>query len=87
MGGPENGNFPLLYVVKCPYVGGWVVHKSLKTPLRNINITALISWQGFLLERAVKMSSTELCIDGCTLIINFSSLYVLFTCTPVATDE
>ena len=26
--------------------------------------TALISWQGFLLERAVKMSSTELCIDG-----------------------
>ena len=38
MGGPENGNFPLLYVVKCPYVGGWVVQKSLKTPLRNIKM-------------------------------------------------
>ena len=33
--GPENSNFPLLYVVKSPYVGGWVVQKSLKTPLRN----------------------------------------------------
>ena len=30
----ENGNFPLLYLVKCPYIGGWVVQKSL-TPLRN----------------------------------------------------
>ena len=38
MGGPENGNFPLLYVVKCPYVGGWVVRKSLKTPLCNIKM-------------------------------------------------
>ena len=38
MGGPENGKFPLLYVVKCPYVGGWVVQKSLKTPLRNIRM-------------------------------------------------
>ena len=38
MGGPENGNFPLLYVVKCPYVGGWVVQKCLKTPLRNIKM-------------------------------------------------
>ena len=38
MGGPENGNFPLLYVVKCPYLGGWVVQKSLKTPLRNIKM-------------------------------------------------
>ena len=38
MGGPENGNFPLFYVVKCPYVGGWVVRKSLKTPLRNIKM-------------------------------------------------
>ena len=36
MVGPENGNFPLLYVVKSPYVGGLVVQKSLKTPLRNI---------------------------------------------------
>ena len=38
MGGPENGNFPLLYVVKCPYIGEWVVQKSLKTPLRNIKM-------------------------------------------------
>ena len=37
-GGPENGNFPLLYVVKCPYVGWWVVQKSLKTPLSNIKM-------------------------------------------------
>ena len=32
MVGPENGNFPLLYL------GGWVVQKSLKTPLRNIKM-------------------------------------------------
>ena len=38
MGGPENGNFPLLYVVNCPYVGGRVVQKSLKAPLRNIKM-------------------------------------------------
>ena len=38
MGGPENDNFCLLYVVKGPYVGGWVVQKSLKTPLRNIKM-------------------------------------------------
>ena len=24
VGGPENGNSPLLYVVKISYVGGWV---------------------------------------------------------------
>ena len=38
MGDPEYGNFPLLYVVKYAYVGGWVVQKSLKTPLRNIKM-------------------------------------------------
>jgi hypothetical protein len=38
VGGPENGNFSLLYVVKMSLVGGWVVQKSLKTPLRNIKI-------------------------------------------------
>ena len=41
MGGPENGNFPLLYVVKMSlrgWVGGWVVQKSLKTALRNIKM-------------------------------------------------
>ena len=42
MGGPENANFPLLYVVKCPYIGGWVVQKSLKTPLRNIKMAPLL---------------------------------------------
>ena len=41
MGGPENGNYPLLYVVKCPYVGGWVVQKRLKTPLHNIKIAPI----------------------------------------------
>ena len=38
MGSPENGNFPLLCVVKMLYLGGWVVQKSLKTPLRNIKM-------------------------------------------------
>ena len=41
MGGPENGNFPLLYVVKmslCRWVGGSKPQKSLKTPLRNIKM-------------------------------------------------
>ena len=42
MGGPESGNFPLLYVVKCPHVGGWVVQKSLKTPLRNIKMAPCV---------------------------------------------
>ena len=38
MGGLENGNFPLFYVMIYPYLGGWVVLKSLKTPLRNIKM-------------------------------------------------
>ena len=38
VGGPETGNFPLLMEWKCPYVGGWAVKKSLKTPLRNIKM-------------------------------------------------
>ena len=37
MGGPENGNFPLLYVVKMS-LRRWVVQKSLKTPLRRIKM-------------------------------------------------
>ena len=37
MGGPENGNFPLFYVVKMS-LHRWVVQKSLKTPLRNIKM-------------------------------------------------
>ena len=41
MGGPENGIFPLLYVVKISlhrWVGG---SKSLKAPLRNIKMAPL----------------------------------------------
>ena len=39
MGGPENCNFPLLYVVKMS-LRRWVgASKSLKTPLRNIKMT------------------------------------------------
>ena len=45
MGGPENGNFPLLYVVKMSFVGGWVVQKRLKTPLRNIKMAPKYNYQ------------------------------------------
>ena len=38
MGGPENGIFPLLYVMKMSLHMGWVVLKSLKTPLHNIKM-------------------------------------------------
>ena len=38
MGGPENGNFPLLYAMKMSLRRGWVVLKSLKTPLRSIKM-------------------------------------------------
>ena len=41
MGCPESANFPSLYVVtmsQYPYVVGWVVQESLKTPLRNIKM-------------------------------------------------
>ena len=34
-GGPENGNSPLLYVMKMSLHRGWVVLKSFKTPLCN----------------------------------------------------
>ena len=37
VGGPENGNLPLLYVVKMS-LHRWVVQKSLKTPLRSIKM-------------------------------------------------
>ena len=43
MGGPENGNFPLLYVMKMSLRRGWVVLKSLKTPLRNIKMAPKIT--------------------------------------------
>ena len=38
MGGPKNCNFPLLYVMKISLHRGWVVLKSLKTPLGNIKM-------------------------------------------------
>ena len=38
MGGQENGNFPLLYLMKMALRRGWVVLKCLKTPLRNIKM-------------------------------------------------
>ena len=38
MGGPENGKYPLLYVVKISLRRWVVVQKSLKTPLRNIKM-------------------------------------------------
>ena len=39
VGGPENGNFPyLLYVMKISLHTGWVVLKSLETPIRNIKM-------------------------------------------------
>ena len=38
VGGPENGNFPLLYVMKMSLHRRWVVLKRLKTPLRNIKM-------------------------------------------------
>ena len=40
MGGPENGNFPFTLCSEnvLKYVGGWVVQKSLKKPLRNIKM-------------------------------------------------
>ena len=41
MGVPENGIFPLLYVVKMS-LRGWVVQKSLKTPLRNIKMAPYV---------------------------------------------
>ena len=36
--GPENGNFPLLYIMEMSLCSRWVVLKSLKTPLRNIKM-------------------------------------------------
>ena len=45
MGGPENGNFPLLYVVEMS-LHRWVVQESFKTTLRNLKMAPL----GFLME-------------------------------------
>ena len=48
MDGPEYGNFTLLYVVKMS-LRGWVVQKSLKTPLRTIKMTPYHRLQTMLL--------------------------------------
>ena len=42
VGGPENSNFPLLYAMKMSLRRGWVVLKSLKTPLRNIKMAPYV---------------------------------------------
>ena len=60
MGGPENGNFPLLYVVKSPYLGGWVVQKSLKTPLRNIKMAPYVCVRGISVSRGQQFSPTNM---------------------------
>ena len=41
VGGPENDNFPLLYVVKMS-LHRWVVQKSLKRPLSNIKMAPYV---------------------------------------------
>ena len=41
--GPENGNFSLLYEMKMSLRWGWVVLKSLKTPLRNIKMAPYLA--------------------------------------------
>ena len=49
VGGPENCNFPLLYVVKMFLPRLFGVQKSLKTPLRNIKMapsTKKVVWNG-----------------------------------------
>ena len=49
MGGPENGNFPLLYIVKMS-LRRWVVQTSLKTPLRNIKMAPFLEMRDFHLD-------------------------------------
>ena len=44
VGGPENSNFLLLYVVKMS-LRRWVVQKSLKTPFRNIQMAPNIKFR------------------------------------------
>ena len=39
--------FPYFMLWKCPYIGGWVVQKSLKTPLRNIKMAPYLVTYGF----------------------------------------
>ena len=45
VGGPQNGNSTLLYVMKMSLSRGWVVLKSLKTPLRNIKMVPYVNFQ------------------------------------------
>ena len=78
MGGPENCYFPLIYVVKCPDVGGWVVQKSLKTPLRNIKM-------------APKMKSTikllHLLVDGTNFFKDIHTSVFCFCIVSVPTYQ
>ena len=58
MGGPENGNFLLLYAMKMSLRRGWVVLKSLKIPLRNIKmVLKLDSFMTYLLREHSYMTS------------------------------
>ena len=73
MGGPENGNFPLLYVMKMSLRRGWVVLKSLKIPLRNIKmVLKLDSFMTYLLTYLhkyfswnKKIKTESLCMNEC----------------------
>ena len=47
MGGPENGNFPILYVMKMSLRRELVALKSLKTPLRKVKMAPNLSWDFF----------------------------------------
>ena len=69
MGGPENGNFPLLYVIKMSLHRGWVVLKSLKTPLRKIKMAPYLGSPNRLL---VKKNSIQFC--------NYISLFHFQVC-------
>ena len=54
MGGPENGNFSLLYVVKMSLCM-WVDQKSLTTPLGYIKMAP----RGNLISQAMKERKTN----------------------------
>ena len=57
--------FPYFMYWKCPYVGGWVVQKRLKTPLRNIKMAPnQIEFQTHLIKCYFK-ENTNVCILFC----------------------
>ena len=59
MGGLETGNFPLLYVVKMYFRGGWVVQKGLKTSLRNIKMAPYLPVWFFKCQICAKYSEVN----------------------------